>query len=427
MDFNQNPSYNDDELDDVLSMGCDDEATDFLLGQREEMLDSYQRKANFLSELEELKREISSLKSDLKLEKEAELEKFRREEESVLLEFINDCENMLLRKRQKGVAKLKVKRVILPSDLPYLSETDYKKVVHLMASGNAILDMDTLPRDFLSACHLLQDSLPEIDFHLPPRQKSPPWEQSSFHRMNIPQTDGPPVIHVSFLAKGRKNYELSQYFLSKHKPIESISCLMAAAYYQHPQAKPRLQMILRQIRLKALLWDENEEVPPLSKKAMLLQAHCQLTGIGRLQNEKFASQSYRHLAKDYDNREAQLSLAMCYFDGIGVKQNDKLGYTWLKKASAQGSDTATIELALCYLYGRGVTENMKKVISLLEPLAEKKILFACFLVGLFYTYGLGVEQDMEKGTMYSDLAPQFNIQDLGGPLRRKIMMLLDSL
>lgn len=410
MDLSNSSEGNPEEL----LMDCDDEATDYLLGRREELMENYQKTVHFFNELDSLLSENDEDEEDDDL-------LFKKEQESVLLEFINDCENMLLRKRQKST-RLKVKRIILPSDLPYLNEPDYKKVVHLMASGNAILDMDTRPRDYLSACHLLQDSLPEIDFKLPPKQKASGFlleledSLSPFQNMTNEQRSN----------KGKEHYELYQSYMKQKEYLHGLSALMASAYYQDPPGKAVLQQTLRKLRLKTLLSDEDKPVKPLSKKALLLQAHCQLTGIGRLQNDKFASQSYRYLAKEREMCGAQLALAMCYFDGIGVKQSEKLGYSWIKKAAA-GSDTAKIELALCYLYGRGVVANEKKMLAILEPLADRKLPFACFLVGLCYSYGLGTEQDMEKGIAYSDMAPDINIQDLGDTLRRHLMTILDGI
>jgi hypothetical protein len=58
---------------------------------------------------------------------------------------------------------------------------------------------------------------------------------------------------------------------------------------------------------------------------------------------------------------AQFCLAVCYFNGHGVPQDEVAALPWLREAAAQGDANAEFTLGLAYRLGRGIAAN--------EPLA----------------------------------------------------------
>ena len=51
---------------------------------------------------------------------------------------------------------------------------------------------------------------------------------------------------------------------------------------------------------------------------------------------------------------AQLEIAACYGEGLGVDKNQKTAFEWVKKSADQGFPKANLVLARCYLFGWGV-------------------------------------------------------------------------
>ena len=73
--------------------------------------------------------------------------------------------------------------------------------------------------------------------------------------------------------------------------------------------------------------------------------------------KKDYSSSLIWLAK-MDDAEKQMEVANNFFNGIGVKENEKLAATMYKMLSDKGNIKATKKLAFCYLDGTGVDKNL---------------------------------------------------------------------
>ena len=69
-----------------------------------------------------------------------------------------------------------------------------------------------------------------------------------------------------------------------------------------------------------------------------------------------AVEDWRPLAEN-GHAKAQYQLAILYYRGEGVVQNDKIAAEWFEKAAEAGDADAQFNLALMYLHGRGVPQN----------------------------------------------------------------------
>ncbi|KJV05374.1 tetratricopeptide repeat protein [Methylocucumis oryzae] len=136
---------------------------------------------------------------------------------------------------------------------------------------------------------------------------------------------------------------------------------------------------------------------------------------------------------------AQYLLAVCYRDGIGVKQNDELAFAWFSKAYEQGFATAQCGLARSYYEGRGVEQDNEKALAWLNKAIEQTdayidakvskswpILEYCkkfpldyskcapeayLLLGERYAQGKGVEQCNDTAFKWYQKAAEVNVAE----------------
>lgn len=59
-------------------------------------------------------------------------------------------------------------------------------------------------------------------------------------------------------------------------------------------------------------------------------------------------------------------IALIYTNGLGIKKNYNIGFSFFEKAYQLEEKIAISNLAVCYLYGTGVTVNIEYGISLLK-------------------------------------------------------------
>lgn len=82
--------------------------------------------------------------------------------------------------------------------------------------------------------------------------------------------------------------------------------------------------------------------------------------------------------------EAQYELGVCYLDGKGVPQNNKLAIDWLIKASDQDNEDANYMLYNCYTNGIAVNQNHKVALGFLVKAAEGTNKYAQFELADYY-------------------------------------------
>ncbi len=133
-------------------------------------------------------------------------------------------------------------------------------------------------------------------------------------------------------------------------------------------------------------------------------------------------------AAEQDCSEAQYLLARCYYDGIGIEQNDELAFEWFRKAAEQGFADAQYWLACCYHKGKGVEQNDELALAWVTKAVQqtdahiclnkygrdysKRVVEAYLLLGEIYAQGKGVEQSDETAFKWYEKATEIDIADV---------------
>ncbi|MEE8515990.1 MAG: tetratricopeptide repeat protein, partial [Alphaproteobacteria bacterium] len=94
------------------------------------------------------------------------------------------------------------------------------------------------------------------------------------------------------------------------------------------------------------------------------------TGQGVKQDHVKAANWFAQAA-DKGLAEAQLNLALAYFEGKGVAKDDVQAVKWFAKAAIQGHPTAQYGLALMINTGRGVPYNLVEALTWYKLAASK--------------------------------------------------------
>ena len=101
-------------------------------------------------------------------------------------------------------------------------------------------------------------------------------------------------------------------------------------------------------------------------------------------NAEMAFQSYMVAASDYGRPEAQLEVARCYQNGIGVAKNAENAIAWYKKAAEQGDAEAQCALGEFYYQAFGVEKNEKEARRWYEAAATQGNATAQYMTGRLY-------------------------------------------
>lgn len=71
------------------------------------------------------------------------------------------------------------------------------------------------------------------------------------------------------------------------------------------------------------------------------------------------------------NAHAQYKLGKCFYEGQGVKKDEKQAVHWYRSAAEQGHASAQVCLGACYWRGIGVDENIGKAIEWYQKAADQ--------------------------------------------------------
>ena len=66
---------------------------------------------------------------------------------------------------------------------------------------------------------------------------------------------------------------------------------------------------------------------------------------------------------EYNNADAQYSLGVCYYNGLGVEQSIPLAVEYYQKSAEQGNATSQYNLGLCYQNGNGVSKDIDEAVK----------------------------------------------------------------
>lgn len=146
-------------------------------------------------------------------------------------------------------------------------------------------------------------------------------------------------------------------------------------------------------------------------------AICYFLGVGVKEDSKKAFSIINMLAEE-DFPNAVYLLGSFYFNdnGVFVAQDKKMGWDLIKKASVLGSPYAQYEVAMQYFIKKNGKADFSEVVDLMEKSAEGGDLRALYVLALAYAKGEGVAVDLDKSMRY--LAQSY---EGGFPLAIKLM------
>jgi TPR repeat protein len=109
-------------------------------------------------------------------------------------------------------------------------------------------------------------------------------------------------------------------------------------------------------------------------------------------------------AAEAGDARAQSLLALMYYRGRGLPQDDHAAAQWFRRAAEAGDTVAQFYLGGMYSEGRGVPQVYSEAARFYAMAAERGDAQAQYNLGLVYARGEGVEQDLVKAHLYFNLA-----------------------
>ena len=142
-------------------------------------------------------------------------------------------------------------------------------------------------------------------------------------------------------------------------------------------------------------------------RAQVLLARCYENGLGVPQDMETAAKWF-HLAADQNYAEGQVQLAYLYELGAGVPKNEAAVADLMSRAANAGSAEAQFNLALYFSQGRyGFAKDQDQAFVWAKRSADQGFAQAQRYVGACYEYGVGVPVNpSEAAAWYSKAAAQ---------------------
>jgi TPR repeat protein len=129
---------------------------------------------------------------------------------------------------------------------------------------------------------------------------------------------------------------------------------------------------------------------PNMSKALALFLTCALSPLLALADATF--DAYKAKAEKGD-AEAQLNVAGCYANGIGVIKDELKAVEWFEKSATQGNGKAQASLGVYYLVNSTTPDRFPKALEWLQKGANQGIGMAQAYLGVCYHEGYGTKKD----------------------------------
>lgn len=155
---------------------------------------------------------------------------------------------------------------------------------------------------------------------------------------------------------------------------------------------------------KAVQWYSQaaEQSHPLS---FLSLGTCYLNGKGIEKDEATGVALILKAADEFDNADAQFTLAQLYDNGIGVKEDHTLAIRWARRAAEQGHAIAQYNMGVCYESGaENVGKDEREAARWYAKAACQGHLDSQFNLGEMYRIGRGVKKDVVQAARFYKLA-----------------------
>ena len=101
--------------------------------------------------------------------------------------------------------------------------------------------------------------------------------------------------------------------------------------------------------------------------------------------------------------DAQYSLGICLYEGLGVPKDPKVGVTWLRKAAEQGVVQAQFNHGLCYDMGLSINQSYLEAVAWYTRAAKGGHPQAQYNLGYCYAHRLGI------GLNYTEVAKWYRL------------------
>ncbi|MBO5491155.1 MAG: sel1 repeat family protein [Desulfovibrio sp.] len=148
-------------------------------------------------------------------------------------------------------------------------------------------------------------------------------------------------------------------------------------------------------------------------RAQVLLARCYENGLGVPQDMETAAKWLR-LAADQNYGEAQVKLAYLYDLGVGVPRDEKAVAGLMARAAEGGNAEAQFNLGLYYSQGRyGYPKDQAQSFAWALRSAEQGYAQAERYVGACYEHGVGVEQNAEQAALWYNRAARQGLHKEG--------------
>ena len=162
-----------------------------------------------------------------------------------------------------------------------------------------------------------------------------------------------------------------------------------------------LSIVYNELKSHYLLGDTDEfddfepekiDVEKATSYDIFRRACCEYVGYKTNENENLAVRHWLK-ASSMGDANALLEYSVCLFEQVKYEE----GFKCLLKASKAGNTIAIFRIALCYLNGIGIKEDTKKGVELIRLLASKDDANALYFYSTMLQYGNieGVNQDKE--------------------------------
>ena len=130
--------------------------------------------------------------------------------------------------------------------------------------------------------------------------------------------------------------------------------------------------------------------------AQVRLAICYFDGVGVMKDGHEAVRWVRNAA-DHGHAGGQFMFGTVKLRGLGgVAENSEEAVKWYRKSASQGFDPAQLELGRCYGNGVGVEKDQSVAVEWYRKAADQGLADAQFTLGMCYSEGEGVSKDLAE-------------------------------
>ncbi len=108
---------------------------------------------------------------------------------------------------------------------------------------------------------------------------------------------------------------------------------------------------------------------------------------------------------------AEFLIGSMYSEGLGLPQDRKTGFVWMRRAADHGNVYAQALLGAMYRYGRGIPKDYDKAFTYFSLAVDQGSEAALHGLAGLYHYGLGVQQNTEKAISLYKRSAEAGMED----------------